>query len=393
VGLVSGGVGTVNMGANSWAMQLAPDSKAGQEGRRELQQQGESLKRIARVVVQDPAGVAMQAVDAGARQLEGYLKGYLKADPRVLAEGNAVAVEFAAGLVVGGGSAGGTLGGSRKLLGAADGVGAQLMRGADEAFEGTWKTHNVGEGLSVGAPSRGLTSRTAGLTDEGLPVFPEEKLARIEASLGKEGVTFVRGNDAANTLGDSLRGLYEPGAGAPGTVTLPSPASRVGTLEELIHVGQHRTAGMAAIRQSRRDSDGDPGPEAADQARETVWLHGSGDGGSPLEHRLLEGSGRCLSSRAWSGKMKALGRYRVLRAEGFSLVLEVIEGGGHLDSGQVFEKQGTEERYRCVSMGCITPPEERRSLIVVAPFKNSGAVHAGDVLRATEEVWRPPLPD
>ena len=73
--------------------------------------------------------------------------------------------------------------------------------------------------------------------------FPAAKLARIQASLERQGVTFVTGADGA-ALVRALGGeaIYWPETGRPGFIAWGSAPSVAAVLEELIHLGQHRRA-------------------------------------------------------------------------------------------------------------------------------------------------------
>jgi hypothetical protein len=83
---------------------------------------------------------------------------------------------------------------------------------------------------SVGCPS-------------GTTPFDPARLARIQASLERQGVTFVVGADGealARSLG--AEAIYWPEVGRPGFIALGPGASCAAVIEELIHLGQHRRA-------------------------------------------------------------------------------------------------------------------------------------------------------
>ena len=78
------------------------------------------------------------------------------------------------------------------------------------------------------------------------PPFAPHKLERIRASLERQGVTFVLGEDGerlARALGAEALYFYatdEPGR--PGVLVFGPNPSRTAVIEELIHLGQHRRA-------------------------------------------------------------------------------------------------------------------------------------------------------
>jgi hypothetical protein len=82
----------------------------------------------------------------------------------------------------------------------------------------------------------------SGRDPSGEAPFDPVKLARIRASLERQGVTFLVGSDGkalARLLGAAA--LYWPTEpGGPGIVILPEHPTCAMVIEELIHLGQHR---------------------------------------------------------------------------------------------------------------------------------------------------------
>jgi hypothetical protein len=73
--------------------------------------------------------------------------------------------------------------------------------------------------------------------------FPSAKLERIQASLERQGVAFVTGDDgAALAQAFGAEALYWPDMGRPGFIGWGRAPSVAAVLEELIHLGQHRRA-------------------------------------------------------------------------------------------------------------------------------------------------------
>ncbi len=71
--------------------------------------------------------------------------------------------------------------------------------------------------------------------------FDPQKLAKIRATLEKEGITFVIGEEGerlARALGGEA--MYIPELGRPGIIVLGNHPSRSAVIEELLHLGQHR---------------------------------------------------------------------------------------------------------------------------------------------------------
>jgi hypothetical protein len=73
-------------------------------------------------------------------------------------------------------------------------------------------------------------------------------LARIQASLERQGVSFVTGEEGAR-MAKALGGeaVYMPTAGEPGIIAWGSSPSRAAVVEELLHLGQHRASGWADL--------------------------------------------------------------------------------------------------------------------------------------------------
>lgn len=74
--------------------------------------------------------------------------------------------------------------------------------------------------------------------------FPADMLDRIQASLERQGVAFVTGDDGA-ALAQALgaEAIYWPGIGEPGFIAWGEVPSVAAVIEELIHLGQHRRLG------------------------------------------------------------------------------------------------------------------------------------------------------
>jgi RHS repeat-associated protein len=88
----------------------------------------------------------------------------------------------------------------------------------------------------------GFTSNVAG------EAFDAAKLARIQASLESQGVTFVTGEEGGR-LAAALGGdaVYIPEVGRPGIIAWGTNPSRAAVVEELLHLGQHRALGWADV--------------------------------------------------------------------------------------------------------------------------------------------------
>jgi hypothetical protein len=70
--------------------------------------------------------------------------------------------------------------------------------------------------------------------------FPSAKLERIQASLERQGVAFVIGDDGvALAQAFGAEALYWPEAGRPGFVAWGDAPSVAAVIEEFIHLGQH----------------------------------------------------------------------------------------------------------------------------------------------------------
>jgi hypothetical protein len=78
--------------------------------------------------------------------------------------------------------------------------------------------------------------------------FDATQLAKIPANLETRGITFVTGDEGtrlARMLGGEA--VYIPECGRPGIIVWGPNVSRAAVVEELIHLGQHRNLGWAAI--------------------------------------------------------------------------------------------------------------------------------------------------
>jgi len=93
-------------------------------------------------------------------------------------------------------------------------------------------------------PIGGWRTFTSGTTG---PTFDTAKLARIQASLEQQGVTFVTGEEGgkfARALGGEAAYLAMEG-GRPGVIVLGPNPSRAAVVEELLHLGRHRATGWS----------------------------------------------------------------------------------------------------------------------------------------------------
>lgn len=75
------------------------------------------------------------------------------------------------------------------------------------------------------------------------PSFDPAKLARIVQNLEKEGATFVWDDPLLDASGADGRYVPKPTRG-PGTIYLRSNPTRATVIEELLHLGQHRSTGF-----------------------------------------------------------------------------------------------------------------------------------------------------
>jgi hypothetical protein len=80
------------------------------------------------------------------------------------------------------------------------------------------------------------------------PAFDPAKLARIQANLEQQGVTFVTGEEGAR-MARAFGGeaTYMPTPGQPGIIAWGPNPSRAAVVEELLHLGQHRASGWADL--------------------------------------------------------------------------------------------------------------------------------------------------
>lgn len=125
-----------------------------------------------------------------------------------------------------------------------------MIPGPDEFFTATAAirtVHAAGDGAQaltngLGRSADAFTSGTSGLA------FDPAKLARIEASLQKQGVAFVTGEEGGR-LSRALGGeaVYIPEVGRPGIIAWGPQPSRAAVVEELLHLGQHRASGWADL--------------------------------------------------------------------------------------------------------------------------------------------------
>jgi hypothetical protein len=93
-----------------------------------------------------------------------------------------------------------------------------------------------------GSQGQAFTSGSGGVP------FDAAKLTRIQASLEKQGVTFVTG-EQGRRLANALNGeaVYIPEVGRPGIIAWGPQPSRTAVVEELLHLGQHRRAGWGDV--------------------------------------------------------------------------------------------------------------------------------------------------
>jgi hypothetical protein len=74
--------------------------------------------------------------------------------------------------------------------------------------------------------------------------FDPAKLARIQASLERQGVTFLGGDSGAELArAVGAEAIYWPEIGRPGFIVWGVAPSCAAVIEELIHLGQHRRLG------------------------------------------------------------------------------------------------------------------------------------------------------
>jgi len=86
-----------------------------------------------------------------------------------------------------------------------------------------------------------------------VPRFPRDKLARIQAALEGQGVSFIIGDDGETLArGQHAEALYMATGGEPGIVVLAKMPSRAAVVEELLHLGQHRRMGWPEPNDRRR---------------------------------------------------------------------------------------------------------------------------------------------
>jgi hypothetical protein len=104
---------------------------------------------------------------------------------------------------------------------------------------------------SVNNFARGRVDAGAFLNSEASDVpFDAARLARIQASLEKQGVSFLMGEEGARfarTFG--AEAVYFPTEpGRPGLIALGTNPSRTAVVEELLHLGQHRRLGWGVVQ-------------------------------------------------------------------------------------------------------------------------------------------------
>jgi hypothetical protein len=84
-------------------------------------------------------------------------------------------------------------------------------------------------------------------------LFDPAKFARIQASLEKQGVTFITGDEGARLAravgAEALYWPLEPGK--PGVMVFGPNPTRTQVVEELLHFGQHKRLGFGEVGQSR----------------------------------------------------------------------------------------------------------------------------------------------
>jgi RHS repeat-associated protein len=112
---------------------------------------------------------------------------------------------------------------------------------------------SVGRGLKADAAlgrasGTNIARRGAFTSGSTGPAFDPVKLARIQTNLEKRGVIFVTGEEGgrmARALGGEAAYLAMEG-GRPGVVVLGPNPSRAAVVEELLHLGQHRSTGWSS---------------------------------------------------------------------------------------------------------------------------------------------------
>ena len=193
VGVASDAVGSANLAANLWLAPSAGDSALRREAREELAASIQSIERTAKVVTENPTGVAYHLVDSGARKGLAALQG----DPRAMAEVTAVGTQVAVDLVIG--SKGSTMaaGVARRSAGMVDDLGNAVLRQTDDLAEGVLRSSSGGGSLpSTGVPR--FDERIAGS-----PQY-ERWVANLENRGFSVTTASLREGDAATIVGRNV---------------------------------------------------------------------------------------------------------------------------------------------------------------------------------------------